>query len=144
MSLLVSEGGNSRKYLPLKKLEGGSTPGGDVAHFGPEARGVDGCDGVSPPDDGDGSPGRRGLGQHVGHSECADGELGELEHAHGAVPHDGLRGFDDVFELSDGPGADVEAHALDGVDGARGGFGVLRAALEVGSKEQKTNTVLTS
>lgn len=89
MSLLVSEGGNARKYLPLKKLEGGSTPGGDVAHISGLSGLLGGGNGVTSTNDGDGTS-LGDIGQDVDNAKGSFGEGINLEDSHRPVHDDGL------------------------------------------------------
>src|SRR5207247_1964576 len=105
------EGGDARKRLPFQHLEGGAAPGGDVGEL------------VLEPGHGRGripaSHDRRGAALPRLDQRLSDGtgplvERRRLEHAHRAVPEDGL-GLQD-------PGPEVEpGGAIDVEDGAVGG-----------------------
>mmetsp|Transcript_27165 Transcript_27165/g.59366 ORF Transcript_27165/g.59366 Transcript_27165/m.59366 type:complete len:503 (+) Transcript_27165:129-1637(+) len=136
--LLVVEGGDTGKGLALKELKGSTTTGGDVGHLLREAGLLDGSNGVTATDDGDGVG---HLGKGVSDGEGTLGEGVHLEHTHGAVPHHGLAGLQLLLERLDGVGTDIETHPAvgDGVSGGNLGgsiSGELVGQQHVGGEEE--------
>lgn len=92
-SLLIVEGGDARQTLALEELKRSSTPS---RHKGDLVLHVKLCGGsrrVTPPDDALVSS-SSGLCNGIQHSLGPLGEVVELEHTGGAVPHDSLGGQD--------------------------------------------------
>ena len=92
---------------------------------------------VAAADDGHGA----GLGQSLGHSAGTAGEILELKHAHGAVPHHGAGIGHGGAETLTGSGADIHAlHLLGdgsgGHHGADSGGGELGRSHGVGGQQQ--------
>lgn len=102
----------------LRRLEGSATTGGDVGEAVlREAEVAHGGGGVAATDDGE-RTGCGGVDQTLGHGLGAGGELKNLEHAHRAVPHDGL-GVDVLSwkKLDSGPMSRPHLVGRDGVGG---------------------------
>ena len=86
--LLVFEAGDAGEDFAFEEFEGGAAAGGDEGHLVAELGFLDGLHAVAAADDVFGA----GIGRHgLGDVEGAFGGLFDLEHAHRAVPDDGLR-----------------------------------------------------
>jgi hypothetical protein len=103
------KGSNTREDKTLKELEGSATTSGDVGHLLSEAGLLNGSDGVTSTDDGDGAL-ASALSEGLGDSVGALSELVELEHTHGAVPDDGLAVRELLLDELGGLGAVVKTH----------------------------------
>ncbi len=111
------KGSNTGENLALKELEGSTTTSRDVGHLLSEASLLDGGDGVTSTDDGDGALGSA-LSEGLGNSVGSLSELVELEHTHGTVPDDGLAVRKLLLDELGGLGAVVKTHPAvrDGLD----------------------------
>jgi hypothetical protein len=103
------KGSNTREHKALKELEGSTASGGDVGHLLSEASLLDGSDGVTSTDDGDGALGSA-LSKSGGNSVGSGSELVELEHTHGSVPDDGLAVRELLLDELGGLGTVVKTH----------------------------------
>jgi hypothetical protein len=108
-NLRAVKSSNSGEDLALKELEGSTASGGDVGHLLSEASLLDGSDGVTSTDDGDGALGSA-LSKSLGNSVGSGSELVELEHTHGSVPDDGLAVSELLLDELGGLGTVVETH----------------------------------
>jgi len=126
MCLLVVKGGNSRKDLALKKLEGGSSSSGDVGHVSGTSGLLAGGDRVSSSDDGGGSLLLGEVSKDVNDSKGSLLEGLEFEDSHGSVHDDGLAVREELLLLGGGVRTVVKSHPAvrDGISLDNLGFGL--------------------